>query len=242
MTKIILPTLIFQQILSPWEELHQIKNYGADGVEIRRERLKGEPSQEFLNEFSEKIEEVGLNTVIYSVPSDLYSVDGKINSELEKFAAEATAIKADALKLSLGNFSVDASKKMLEKTIKGFSCSLLLENSQQILPGGTMQCFVKFFQWAENLPVAMTFDVGNWVTTNEDVNEAYRLLNKYIAYVHIKNVREENGKFISVPVNFENSWLRIVRYHKLAAIEFPLQNADREAPIWIKHLKEGSVL
>ena len=241
MAKIILPTLIFRQISDPYKEIKRIKNYGADGVEIRRERLSYEHLLDLLNELEKEISAEGLDTVIYSVPSNLYMDGGEINNQWQKFAAEATAIKADAMKMSLGEFSIDYSKEMLKGALKMLPCNLLIENSQQIMNGRMIDNFLKFFHWAEDLPITMTFDVGNWAAINEDAHSAYELLKKHVTYIHLKEIYKGKNNIVSIPMKYKNSWIEIARSHKMAAIEFPLEDADKEAPIWIKLLKGENI-
>lgn len=173
------------------------------------------------------------------MPFDLYDADSKINSQWQVFADEAAAVKADALKLSLGNFLPDLLREDLAEALDKLPCKLILENNQEIPVSGSMlQNFTEFFLWSKGLQVAMTFDTGNWHVVGEDCAAAYEKLRDYIYYMHIKSVCKKGHGFTSVAPRRDDIWLKKAGNHELAAIEFPFDNPDTEAPFWLKKLGE----
>ena len=80
MTTAILPTLIFPDIGNLELETEQITNLGADGIEIRRERLV--PEETYFRRVKKKLQECRLTPVIYSIPSDLWE-NGNLNQCLQ---------------------------------------------------------------------------------------------------------------------------------------------------------------
>ena len=86
MTTAILPTLIFPDIGNLELETEQITNLGADGIEIRRERLV--PEETYFRRVKKKLQECRLTPVIYSIPSDLWE-NGNLNQCLPTYAEEA---------------------------------------------------------------------------------------------------------------------------------------------------------
>ena len=238
MVKKILPTLIFEQRENPAAEIQKIGSYGAEGIEIRRERLSGKIA-DILPELESCIAKAGMQTVIYSVPEELWQADSVLNVQLETYIAEAEAAGASHLKLSLGEFSEKkAMKENLEKIIKKTAVRLLVENGQQKLPGGVLSAFATFFRWKQALEIKMTFDTGNWLVVGESAEEAFCVLQKEISYMHVKDVRKSSGGMESIAVDKKSPWLAKAADCPMAAIEFPLEAPDTEARWWLEQIKE----
>lgn len=236
MTKIILPTLIFNEPLSIEQQVTRIKEYGADGIEVRRERLKELSSE--LEIFKRSIKASDLDPVIYSVPIELWLDAGSLNPMAITAMKEAELLQATHIKFSLGKFhanhaNADRFADWIETALpKGMK--LLIENDQSPYGGG-LQSIRSFFQWMERAPVGMTFDVGNWTVNGENWREAYHSLHQWIEYLHLKLVKKSKEGWESIPVANEHLEIPFPSY---TAIEFPLANADIEAPEWIKKLKD----
>mgnify|MGYP000225941948 CR=1 FL=1 len=186
MTTAILPTLIFPDIGNLELETEQITNLGADGIEIRRERLV--PEETYFRRVKKKLQECRLTPVIYSIPSDLWE-NGNLNQCLPTYAEEAMWLEADWIKLGLGQQPTENPADCIaqvKELLKNLPCRLLIENSQQKLTGGTAKSFASFFASLPHEKLAMTFDTGNWQTVGESADEAYALLHSYVAYMHLK--------------------------------------------------------
>lgn len=132
MTTAILPTLIFPDIGNLELETEQITNLGADGIEIRRERLV--PEETYFRRVKKKLQECRLTPVIYSIPSDLWE-NGNLNQCLPTYAEEAMWLEADWIKLGLGQQPTENPADCIaqvKELLKNLPCRLLIENSQQL--------------------------------------------------------------------------------------------------------------
>lgn len=235
MVKVILPTLIFSTPIAVEKEINEIKSYGADGIEIRRERLI--PTQELLQTMKTYIDKVDLSPVIYSVPEDLWMADGRLNDKFATFCREAAWVSASYIKFSLGNFSLEkaCSESVLKQNLQKIPGKLLVENNQT-KEGGSLAGFVRFFKWNKTLPVSMTFDTGNWMTVKEDAEMAYEILREHIEYMHIKDTIWR-GKYESIPVKIDSPWFIRAAQHQMAAVEFPFSAPADEGPKWVQCIK-----
>lgn len=234
MTAFILPTLIFPDQAGLTKDIERIAALGADGIEVRRERLM--PTASLLHQAKDRIQSLHLQPVIYSAPADLWQ-EGRLNQNLSIYANEADSLGADWLKLGLGNMPDEMDTAALKRQLLKLHCRLLLENSQLALRGGTAKSFAKFFRELPAGLAAMTFDTGNWQTVGESTEEAYAMLKKYIAYVHIKAVEKTKNGWISCPVQPEDDWFSCSRHHDMAAVEFPMQHPEKEGKFWLSQLR-----
>ena len=240
MTTAILPTLIFPDIGNLELETEQITNLGADGIEIRRERLV--PEETYFRRVKKKLQECRLTPVIYSIPSDLWE-NGNLNQCLPTYAEEAMWLEADWIKLGLGQQPTENPADCIaqvKELLKNLPCRLLIENSQQKLTGGTAKSFASFFASLPHEKLAMTFDTGNWQTVGESADEAYALLHSYVAYMHLKGVKLVRGHWESQSIQPDDPWLLQCRHHEMAAIEFPFQKPYIEGKNWLSHLRGES--
>ena len=240
MTTVILPTLIFPDIGNLELETEQITNLGADGIEIRRERLV--PEETYFRRVKKKLQECRLTPVIYSIPADLWE-NGNLNQSLPTYAEEAMWLGADWIKLGLGQQPTENPADCIaqvKELLKNLPCRLLIENSQQKLTGGTAKSFASFFASLPHEKLAMTFDTGNWQTVGESADKAYALLHPYVAYMHLKGMKLVRGHWGSQSIQPDDPWLLQCRHHEMAAIEFPLQKPDIEGKNWLSHLRGES--
>ena len=83
-----------------------------------------------------------------------------------------------------------------------------------------------------NLPIKMTFDIGNWQWQDQSAASAAQLLGRYVGYVHCKAVaRRADGKLVAVPPSASDLhlWCRLLRHMDhgvMRAVEYPLQGDD----------------
>lgn len=236
MSKVILPTLIFNIPISIEQQVTKIKEYGADGIEVRRERLTDISTE--LGILKRSIKASGLDPVIYSVPIELWQDSYSLNPLAETSIKEAEFLNATHIKFSLGRFdSNHANKDIFEdwlETNLPRNMKILIENDQSTY-GGTLLPILSFFQWKKEISVGMTFDVGNWTVNKEDWLDAYHSLNQWIEYLHLKSVTKSKEGWESKPSS--NEHLKIP-FPAFTAIEFPLVSPNTEAPIWINKLKQ----
>ena len=151
-----------------------IAGSGADGVEIRRELFTPDELSR-LAELAADIERRGL-LVCYSAPEALFAADGSLNPRLSDFLLEAQTLNALWLKLSLGHFSHHDDLEALREILQESGMALVVENDQtdcgQLAP---MQRF-KAACRVNQLPITLTFDMGNWLWVGDSPEEAARHL------------------------------------------------------------------
>ncbi|MGD6795042.1 sugar phosphate isomerase/epimerase family protein [Metabacillus indicus] len=205
---------------------------GADGIEIRRELLTANDS---FSHLKEELTRLAMFTV-YSAPSEVWGKGGTINSsELTKVFEEARSIGAKWLKLPLGHYvqgvSDPAELDLFLKEYKGLQ--LLIENDQTP-HGGKIEHLADFFESASKIeiPVRMTFDIGNWHFTGVKPESAFSRLREYISYLHLKEVALRDGELHPAELSaakhagwrmFQNRTGKSVP----VALEFPIQPHER---------------
>ncbi len=104
-----------------------IQQAGADGVEIRRE-LFDDATLADLPALAKAIEQHQLRTS-YSVPDTLFCDDGRLNPQLTNYFEEAQQLKAQRLKIALGNFQTLPTEQ-LRTLLASSDIQLAVENDQ----------------------------------------------------------------------------------------------------------------
>ena len=202
---------------------------GANRIEWREELLTNEVPEQL----AVTTHEAGLQS-IYSSPIELWLAgQARPNPELITALQRAQAFGAKWLKVSLGFFTDNNDLQALEHLIKHSPVQLLVENDQT-LHGGRIEPFQRFFAAVEqhDLPIKMTFDIGNWQWQDQSAASAARLLGRHVGYVHCKAVvRRPDGKLIAVPpaVSDLHLWEQLLRHMAqgvMRAAEYPLQGDD----------------
>lgn len=202
---------------------------GASHVEIRAELFTEAPDFAALGA---AIRAAGLGCV-YSVPLELWpETDAALSPRLPEALAEARLLGADTLKVSLGHYRAAAELAALAPLLTDAGPQLLVENDQTA-QGGRIEPLRAFIQAARaaQLPVGLTFDVGNWRWQDEDPLQAARLLGPDVRYLHCKAVRRRAGGLHAVPPEAADllAWQGLMTYFPRGlrrAIEFPLMGAD----------------
>lgn len=202
---------------------------GADRIEWREELLTREdPAQ-----LAEATQAQGLQS-IYSSPTELWLAgQAQPNPELITALYNAETFGSKWLKVSLGYFTDTNDLQALAERLKTSPVQLLVENDQT-LQGGRIESFQRFFAAVEqhNLPIKMTFDIGNWQWQDQSAASAARLLGRHVGYVHCKAVaRRADGKLVAVPpaVSDLHLWEQLLRHMAqgvMRAAEYPLQADD----------------
>jgi sugar phosphate isomerase/epimerase len=202
---------------------------GATRIEWREELLTGEDATQLANATAAE----GLES-IYSSPMELWLAgQSKANPELLNALQRAQAFGAKWLKVSLGYFTDNNDLQALARTLAQSSVQLLVENDQT-LHGGRIEPFQRFFTAVEHhdLPIRMTFDIGNWHWQDQSAASAARLLGRHVGYVHCKAVmRRADGKLVAVPPAASDlqEWEHLLRHMAqgvMRAAEYPLQGDD----------------
>lgn len=202
---------------------------GADRIEWREELLtREEPAQ-----LAESTRNQGLQS-IYSSPTELWLAGhAQPNPELINALQHAEEFGSKWLKVSLGYFTDNNDLQALGQRLKQSPVQLLVENDQT-LHGGRIEPFQRFFTAVEqhNLPIKMTFDIGNWQWQDQSAASAARLLGRHVGYVHCKAVaRRADGKLVAVPpaatdLHLWEQLLRQMAQGVMRAAEYPLQGED----------------
>ncbi|MGX1186056.1 sugar phosphate isomerase/epimerase [Pseudomonas sp. F-14 TE3623] len=202
---------------------------GATRIEWREELLTHESPQQL----AEDTQSQGLES-IYSSPMELWLAGHSTpNPELASTLKRAEACGAKWLKVSLGYFTDNNDLQTLALQLQQSPVQLLVENDQT-LHGGRIEPFQRFFADVEqhNLPIKMTFDIGNWQWQDQPAASAARLLGRHVAYVHCKAVaRRADGKLVAVPpaasdLHLWGQLLRHMDHGVMRAAEYPLQGDD----------------
>ena len=224
-----------------------IAESGAFGIEIRRELLsEQDPS---LDSIRQEIEQHRLFTV-YSAPIELWKEDHGLNEkEINEIFQEGRALGAQWIKVSLGHFQKGQSSLMELNTFlnQHQGIQLLVENDQT-RHGGNVNQLTSFFESAseQGTPVKMTFDAGNWYYSGQDVDDALSKLAPYVHYLHLKQVEDDNGEFITVPLQKDgsHSWEKVMNSFPteiIMALEFPIEPKEKTKE-YIQMITESEVL
>lgn len=221
----------------------------ASGIEIRRELLHEEELLTTLQLIQPILQHSNLFTV-YSAPIPVWNNAGAVNEQaLHTILEESRILSAKWVKLPLGHYLENKSElHSLWKIIQNYpSLSLLVENDQT-MEGGKIQPLASFFENASNLemPIKMTFDIGNWIIQEEDALTAFQIFQPYIFYFHLKHVFKQGKHFFTDPLPLDpNAFWRKMDYLIPAAIpralEFSLERSSLEINKFIEiiHLNQG---
>ena len=205
-----------------------IAEAGADGVEIRRELLT-DAELKTLSTMASAIEIFGL-LACYSAPEPLFLEDGNLNPRLPELLEEAQALQALWLKVSLGHFSHTKQFDVLRQWLDNSGMELVVENDQtdcgRLHP---MQGFNEACQ-AQNLPISLTFDMGNWLWVGDSPEEAAQNLASTVGYIHVKAAVAYHDSYRAVPPDeADPRWLALLKTlpnDVPRGIEFPLEGQD----------------
>jgi len=202
---------------------------GATRIEWREELLTVEDPARL----ADTTQANGLQSV-YSSPMELWLAgQSHANPELITALQRAQAFGAKWLKVSLGYFTDNSDLQALARVLAQSPVQLLVENDQT-LHGGRIEPFQRFFTAVEqhNLPIKMTFDIGNWHWQDQCATQAARLLGRHVGYVHCKAVsRRDDGKLVAMPPAASDLqlWEQLLRHMAqgvMRAVEYPLQGGD----------------
>ena len=193
-----------------------IAGSGADGVEIRRELFSAAELKQ-LPTLAADIEKQGL-LACYSAPQALFTDNGELNPHLPSLLEEAQTLNALWLKLSLGHFIHNQQLETLRDILSG-----------QLAPMQRFKAACRVHQ----MPVTLTFDMGNWLWVGDSPEEAARHLAPAVSYIHVKAAEPHHEKYRAVPPDQADArWLALLDNLPADAprgIEFPLVGDDLTA-------------
>ncbi|WP_312122427.1 sugar phosphate isomerase/epimerase family protein [Pantoea vagans] len=208
-----------------------IQQAGADGVEIRRELLDDAALAD-LPALAGAIAEHQLHAS-YSVPDTLFCDGGEINPRITHYVEEARQLNAQRLKVALGDFSGLLPRETLQALLADLPFQLTVENDQT--KHGGLAPSVAFFTAVReaDLPISMTFDMGNWCWTGEDADQAAEQLAAQVGYVHVKAAIPHQDSFRAIALDeADDHWRTLLQQLPARAprgIEFPLEGNDLTA-------------
>ncbi|MGV8918429.1 MAG: sugar phosphate isomerase/epimerase family protein [Pseudomonas sp.] len=171
---------------------------------------------------------------LYSSPLELWETGhNQPNPQLDATLLRAKACGARWLKVSLGHFSVNSDLSALADCLARHTIRMLVENDQTV-QGGRIEPLRRFMAAIEefNLPLGLTFDIGNWQWQDQSATSAAKQLGRYVEYVHCKAVtRNAQGKLIAIAPQDSDLkvWEQLLgqfTYGIPRAIEYPLQGDD----------------
>lgn len=200
---------------------------GVSHIELREELGLSDPEAT-----AAAIAQAGL-TCVYSAPLELWLSDQAAPNPALAVALEAARRHGAVwLKVSLGHFSPSADLGALTTLLQAQPVRLLVENDQTE-HGGRIEPLVAFFDRsvAQQVPVGMTFDIGNWQWQAQSPFDAALALGHVVEYVHCKAVQRQAERLRAVPPSAEDLQLWQLLLARLPggivrAVEFPLQGDD----------------
>ncbi len=211
-----------------------VADAGLAGAEIRRE-LFG-PSEPPFSDLRQRATALGLR-LFYSTPLALFRPDGSLAADdLRLIGREAAEMGAETVKMALGPAPGHFDRLALGELLADLLPVKLLVENDQSPEGGRAARFAAFFAHAAGLPVAMTFDLGNWSWVDEDMRAAAKLLAQHVAYVHCKTaITGPDGRLRAGAVDTADDAVRQV-FAQLPpglprAIEYPLTGTDLRAEL-----------
>jgi hypothetical protein len=179
--------------------IRQIADLAVGTVEIRREYI-----QHFKRELPKIRERAHRDhmRVLYSVPDEIF-VNGRINPNLQQYLNEGKAMGIEAIKWNVGDFAhfkgrlKDALQPIVSQGIQ-----VNVENDQTET-SGSMQSLISFLTAVEAnaIDLGCVYDMGNWRFVQENELAAAAKLGRYVRYIHVKDVRNENGKPVVCPLD-----------------------------------------
>lgn len=224
-----------------------VVNSGAKGIEVRRELLSAIHMS--LSELGEVIERQQLHAA-YSAAVTIWNEAGELNHDvISAVLDEASAIKASFVKVCLGGYNPSVSdlkelKRLVDEYATSRGIQIALENDQSE-GGGTIPPLRNFLQDASRAEIAlkMTFDLGNWLWTGENIVEAAKVFAPQTVYIHAKYGVLASGtwKVTAPPIEENTDWQEAMKYfHREipVAIEFPIfsKEKEKETAQWVTFL------
>lgn len=206
---------------------------GADGVEVREELLRDAARE--LPELAAWARDSSME-LVYSCPQPLFAADGALALATLRHAIDASRmLDANWLKMSIGGFAEHSQGfDAIHQALAQAGVTLLIENDQTV-GAGTVQALQRFFTAADaaDLPLPMTFDMGNWAWQGECALQAAQTFADRVGYVHAKGVQRLPSKWVAVPLaESALPWraaLQALPAGVPRAIEYPLIGDDLEA-------------
>ncbi|MDF2654622.1 MAG: xylose isomerase-like barrel family protein [Bacillota bacterium] len=174
----------------------ELRRKGFEEIEIRREYIGNKQSE--LPIIAQKAREAGV--VLYYAIVDTYYKDGILDRDIiDVYVEEAVTLGAKTIKLMPGDYRGMSSEEAdYLRGINKLGVRLLLENGQKSTPE-QMRAFASECE-AEGIALGITFDLGNWVWSGQDIPRVAELLKPWVKSVHLKDGAEIDGVLKVVPI------------------------------------------
>ncbi|MGX6977971.1 sugar phosphate isomerase/epimerase family protein [Vagococcus elongatus] len=164
---------------------------GFKAFEIRREYFEDMTKE--IPMIKKLVDEFSLD-LFYSVPDEVF-VDGKINPKLKDYLIEADQLGVKHIKWNIGDFAHFSGDINELKGLTQEGIAISVENDQTQTSGRIEPIDVFMGKVKENkISIGYVYDLGNWRFVGEDEHRAAELLNKYVTYIHVKDVKTIQGK------------------------------------------------
>lgn len=190
---------------------------GASGFEIRRELFKnGEIQYEEWNRVKDEYNLI----FVYSAPFPMWMSNGELNTgEFSRVLEEAKHIGASYVKVPLGVYrpetdNIDKLKMCIEEAgYMNLPIQLTIENDPTTY-GGNIRILRQFLDHCVqvNIPMKMTFDIGNWSWVGADVFEATKTFMNDVVYVHCKHVEDYSNPTGALTEGDNGTWRAVLSY------------------------------
>lgn len=230
MNSIIIPLNAFETTGFQHAMIGKIHEQQVHGVEIRRELMKKVDQEIAL--IAEELKTYPLFTV-YSAPIELWRENGELNTqELKVILEEAVSLGAQWVKVSLGFYQPQSPMTDLQQLLEAFPALRLFVENDQTSHGGNIASLHAFFDNAYEVPVSMTFDIGNWLYVDEQPQKAIKMLRSFVGYIHIKHVIKSSGKLVTTAISNDSNemWKDILKgfsHSIFKALEFPIDEPEQ---------------
>ena len=185
-------------------DIHYVEMRGADGNNLIYH------TDEKIKEIKKKLDDAGIALSALGSPLGKIGIDEAFDKHFEEFKrACEIAQRMGTGNIRMFSFYVSDEQRdsMKEKVFErlgrfvdyasGNGIVLLHENEKGIYGEKAAECRELMDEFAGEHFKAI-FDFANFVQAGQDTLEAYELLKDYIAYIHVKDARKENGTVVPV--------------------------------------------
>ncbi|WP_436860699.1 sugar phosphate isomerase/epimerase family protein [Mammaliicoccus lentus] len=224
-------TLVAQEKINDGCKQSELFDYiislGFKKIEVRREYFQDINME--MKEIGKLAKDKNLD-ILYSVPDVIFLNGGNFNKSISDYLKEAEEMNASFIKLTIGDYKNKTQLKELE-FINNKNINFTVENDQTNLSGKTHN-ILKFLKDVKSrkININYTFDLGNFAYVNENEEEAAKILNQFVSYIHLKNVKKQHGDLLATSLEKGTiNWkkvLDILPKNVPIAIEYPSNNVE----------------
>ena len=185
-------------------DIHYVEMRGADGNNLIFH------TDEKIKEIKKKLDDAGIALSALGSPLGKIGIDEAFDPHFEEFKrACEIAHRMGTGNIRMFSFYVsDEQRNSMKEEVferlgrfvdyaSGNGIVLLHENEKGIYGEKAAECRELMDEFAGEHFKAI-FDFANFVQAGQDTLEAYELLKDYIAYIHVKDARKENGTVVPV--------------------------------------------